>query len=403
MSILNIQERNLIDNSITSKLYHTYLPYSNTGLNKSDEIRIPIQTQDNYTYPAESLLEIEGVVHNETDQASATINFINNGIPFLFDELRYELGGVVIDRVRNPGMTSTMKGYPSLSEAECIRYHNASWSILQNSKLISADGHFNSCIPLKLLMGVFEDFQKVIINMRQELVLIRSSTDNNAVITTVAGEKPKIRIDKLAWKIEHIRVDDETKLKLVSQVERGIFLPIGFRSWELHELPTLMQTTQQSWSVKSVGQIEKPRFIIFGFQTDKQKKVDQNMSLFDHCHITNFRVKLNEEVYPYDNLKLDFDKKRWSILYEMYARFQQSYYNKTIGTPCLSPVNFAANAPLIVVDCCYQVDSLKNGNVDIRLEFETSQNIPANTSAYCLILHDRKVKYNSLTNIVKIM
>ena len=87
----------------------------------------------------------------------------------------------------------------------------------------------------------------------------------------------------------------------------------------------------------------------------------------------------------------------------MYARFQESYYYKNPGEPCLTLSKFHDIAPLIVIDCSRQNDSLKTGSVDIRLEFETNQNIPANTSAYCIILHDRLVRYNPLTNVIKIL
>lgn len=401
MNILNIGERVFSDYTITSKEYHTYLPYANTSLNKSDEIRIPIQTQNIYTYPAESFLEIEGTILDEAGKASDTIKLVNNAFAFLFDEIRYELGGVVVDRVRNPGITTVMKGYVSFTENDCVRYHNAGWNHLETPKVLSKNGYFNVCVPLKILMGVFEDFKKIIINIRQELVLIRSFSDINCVKTTKAGEKPNISINKVSWKIEHIKVDDEAKLKLLSYVEHGRDLTIAFRGWELHEYPLLQQTMQHTWNVKSVNQLEKPRYIIFGFQTTRKNQLGNDCSVFDHCNLTNFKTYLNSEIYPYDNLNVNFDKKQWAILYEMYARFQQSYYYKTVGQPCLPLDKFIEIAPLVVIDCCYQMDTLKSGTVDIRLEFETNKNIPAETCAYLLILHDKKIKYNALTGIVK--
>jgi len=39
----------------------------------------------------------------------------NNCVAFIFDEIRYELNGVEIDRSKNVGITSTFKNYVSLS------------------------------------------------------------------------------------------------------------------------------------------------------------------------------------------------------------------------------------------------------------------------------------------------
>ncbi|CAH0562751.1 unnamed protein product [Brassicogethes aeneus] len=384
--------------------YHSYLPYANSSLNKSDEVRIPIQTQNVYTYPAESFLELEGVVLDEQNKASGTIQLTNMALMFLFDEIRYEIAGVVVDRVRNPGLTSLMKGYVSFTNQDCTRYQNAGWNHLDYVKIVhQGDGHFNACIPLKILMGVFEDFRKVVVNVRQELTLIRSFTDNNSVFTTKAGEKPQIRLDKIVWKVEHVQVDDQTKLQLLSVIEKGRDLTMSFRGWELHEYPLLNQTKQHTWNVKAVNQLEKPRYIIFGFQTNRKNQPNKDCSMFDHCQIRNFKVHLNSEVYPYDNLNLNFSKQQYALLYEMYARFQQSYYYKDVGEPCFTLEKFIERAPLIVIDCCYQMDTIKNGSVDIRLEWETDQDVSAITSAYLLILHDKKVKYNPLTSTVKIL
>ena len=62
------------------------------------------------------------------------------------------------------------------------------------------------------------------------------------------------------------------------------------------------------------------------------------------------------------------------------------------------------NVPLVVIDCSRQNDSLKNAPVDVRLEFESTAIFPENTSAYCLILHDRVVEYNAVSgNVRKLM
>ncbi len=86
----------------------------------------------------------------------------------------------------------------------------------------------------------------------------------------------------------------------------------------------------------------------------------------------------------------------------MYARFQSSYYGKT-NTPLLKPEVFEKIAPIVVIDCSKQNESIKTSTVDIRIEFELEENIPEQTTAYCLILHDTIVTYTPLTGIVRRM
>ena len=43
----------------------------------------------------------------------------------MFDEIRYELNGMEIDRSRNVGMTNLMKGYTTFSSEITYSLHNA--------------------------------------------------------------------------------------------------------------------------------------------------------------------------------------------------------------------------------------------------------------------------------------
>lgn len=64
-------------------------------------------------------------------------------------------------------------------------------------------------------------------------------------------------------------------------------------------------------------------------------------------------------------------------------------------------MNSKNNYPFIVLDCSRQNEMLKSGVVDIRVHFQTNENIPPSTTAYCLIIHDRIVEYKPLSGIVR--
>ena len=87
----------------------------------------------------------------------------------------------------------------------------------------------------------------------------------------------------------------------------------------------------------------------------------------------------------------------------MYANFKFSYYGKE-PEPLLTKETFKKYAPLIVIDFSKQNEFFKQASVDVRLEFESSTNFPANTAAYCLILHDRIVQYKPINgDVIKII
>ena len=76
--------------------------------------------------------------------------------------------------------------------------------------------------------------------------------------------------------------------------------------WDLYEFPLLQSTTKHSWAVKT-SQLEKPRYIIFALQTGKRNVPSQNDSQFDVCNLTNVKLFLNSDFYPYDDMNLDFE------------------------------------------------------------------------------------------------
>lgn len=410
--ILNVTDRALFDTAITNADQHTHQPYANSKFDNNDVIRIPIENQDVYTLPWDSIIYIEGRLLKKDGTPSTTAKFVNNGVLHLFSEIHYEIGGIVIDRVRNPGITTTMKGYVSYNGHESVRLQNAGWippkldsddkPVLGSVNIVNKEGYFNVCIPLRMVLGFAEDFRKIILNIKQELVLIRSNSDNNAILNSANNENVEVKLDQVSWKIPHISVGDAQRLKLLQYLQKSVTMEIPFRSWELHEYPLLNKTHSHTWGIKSASQMEKPRFIIFGFQTNRNNDVTQNKSLFDHCKLTNIKLHVGSTMYPYDNLHLDFSKNRYAILFEMYARFQQSYYGST-SEPLFTPKEFYTLAPLAVIDCSYQNEVVKTGAVDIAVEIETGENVPEGTAAYCLILHDRIIRYNPTTNLVQQM
>lgn len=396
MNILDVTSNAIYDDeNIIRYEYHSLAPYASSTFSNNDEIRIPVHQQDIYTLPCESYLYIEGKLAGEDAKFNENIKLISNGIAFLFDEIRYEICGKEVDRVKNAGITSTMKNILTFKPSEANMIINAAWTsdVISYFNIPTVD--FGFCIPLKLLMGFFEDYKRILLNVKQELVLIRSSSDNNAVLLT-GVDKYKLTLHKIHWRIPFVYISDEYRLQLLKTVDKDRPITVAFRKWELHEYPSLPETKQLTWTIKTAAQTEKPRYVIVGLQTDRKNKLDKSASHFDFCKLYNIKLYLNSQYYPYDNLN-----GQEPILYDMYARFQSSYYYGSNNEPLLNRKNYMTYAPLIVIDCSKQNDILKTGSVDVRLEIETTQNIPVNTAAYCLLISDNVIEYTPLSGSVR--
>ncbi|XP_044005510.1 uncharacterized protein LOC122850423 [Aphidius gifuensis] len=252
-----------------------------------------------------------------------------------------------------------------------------------------------------MLLGFAEDYQKIIVNAKHEIILVRSRSDVNAIVKhqeVAAMPAFKLTISKIEWLMPYIMLSNRNKMEMMKYIQKDPIISIGFRSWELYEYPLLPTTNQIIWTVKTSSQLEKPRFVILGFQTNRKNDWTKNAGNFDHCDLTNVKLYLNSSIYPYGNLNLDIEKNQYSMLYEMYNNFTDSYYATKIES--LSKDSFITQCPLAVIDCSKQNKLLKTGAVDVRLEFESKNNFPGRTSAYCLILHDNIIEYKPISGIV---
>lgn len=396
--ILDVIEKVKFDELITRIEYHAHSPYVTSTFNHNDEIRIPIMHQDIYSLPSKSFLYIEGKLEGPP-AALATTKLVNNGIVYLFDEIRYELNGIEVDRTKNLGLTTTAKGYVSYTPNEVRSLQNAGW---ENDQLSIGNNHLNVCIPLKCLLGFAEDYNKIIINVRQELVLIRAKNDHNALYDENNSQEVTVKLNKIQWRVPYINVANAERLSLLKLLERNKSLQLGFRSWSTYEYPLLPATNKHTWQVKTSSQLEKPRYILIILQTDRKNNRDKNSTDFDHCEVNNVKLYLNSEYYPYDDMHLDFTNNKYALLYDMYTKFQTSYYSRSGYPEPLVNVKYFKNlTPIFVIDCSHKNESIKSATVDIRLEFESKTSFPPNTSAYCIIIQDRLVEYNPMTTVLK--
>ncbi|XP_044010190.1 uncharacterized protein LOC122853840 [Aphidius gifuensis] len=405
--ILSIQEPIIFDESIAHCELHAHQPYGSSTFNNNDEIRIGIQHQDLCVLPSKSSLHITGrFLTSDGKSVPKTTSLVRMAIAHMFEEIRYEINAIEIDRSKNVGLTTLMKGYISLSPNQKSLLENAGWLMSDEESLFDSSGYFDISIPLSLLLGFAEDYKKIIINAKHELILIRANSDANACLQEQpaegkSGEKIQIKLQKVEWIVPYIKVSDKQKIQLLNYIAKDPSIAISFRTWELYEYPLLPATTKQNWSVKTSTQLEKPRYIILGFQTGRKNSVTNNSSVFDHCNLRDVKLFLNSQSYPYGNLNIDFAHNQFSLLYDMFAYFQASYYYTETPQPLFTRQKFLEEAPLIVIDCSKQNEFLKSGPVDIRLEFESTTQFPAQTSAYCLILHDRIVEYNPISGSVR--
>nr|XP_046491842.1 uncharacterized protein LOC124223661 [Neodiprion pinetum] len=333
--ITRIRKPVVFHKSIAHSEIHAHQPFASSTFQNNDKIHIVVQDQELCLLPSRSSLHIHGNITKDDGVAAVMVTkLINMAVCHLFEEVRYELNGVEIDRNKNVGITSTMKGYVSLSPGQKCSLENTGWSS-GDKELTDAAGNFDVVLPFNHVQGFAEDYRRVIVNAKHELILTRSNTDLNAVIQTSATENFKITLNKIKRLLLYIKLADKPKIQLLNYIAKDPAIFMSICSWETYVYLMLPSTTQHIWSVKKSMQLDKPKYVVLGFQTATRNESLRNASVFDHCRIIDVKLLLNSQCYPYGNMNLDIYNNQYAILYYMYVPFQMTYYNKK-AEPLLS-------------------------------------------------------------------
>ena len=440
--ILQITEDIPVDDSIYEYEYKEYNPIVGTDLNRGS-IVLTIESQDIYTHPAESFLVIEGQLAAPVAPPLAgvapyadadVVTLINNGIMYLFSDVRYHLASHEIEVLQNPGHATTMLGllkYPDdFTKSQGL---NQLWlpdtNINNNNEANKVDnkgfkkrneyiirtsdpkGTFSFKIPLKHFLGFCEDYKKILYGMQQRLTLTRTNNDN-AIFRTAATDAGTVRLDKIRWFMPHVIPSDAYRLQLDKVIEKKEKLPVGYRmlQCDTSQVPTNQKSFTWRLGVKSSPDI--PRFIIVGFQSGRNNNQEQNPAIFDHLYIRNIYVTLNAKRYPDTDYDNDFNKNQYSRIYGDASSFRKKFFNmdELVSNSGINPLDYKNLFPLYVFDVTKQSEKLKTSVSDIHIKafFDNgpagANNPPANTMAYAVIISDRLFHFVSdgskVTNIV---
>lgn len=389
------------DESIIREEWHTYHPFT-TSFNNNDVIEIVINQQDVFLDMSEAQLYIEGEFKEETTAGkTGNCSLTNNAGAFLFESISYEVNGKEIEKIRDPGIVSMVKSLLCLNDQESRALEIAGWNwpsgVLKT--LESTTNEFNIRIPLSFLLGVFADYKNVIMG-KQKIKLVRARHDDNCYknVTANGDKKAAITLKSIELKVRHIYPSDAIKLRLLDDIaeNKPIFIP--FRNWEIHELPALKTTKKDIWTVKTMS--ERARYVIVFFMDNRKDNFKSDCTYLDNLNITDVKLFLNSEVYPYESLNLNFNNRQFTEAYRMYTEFQKSYLGKPTSEPLMDFAAFAKRT-LFVIDCSKQNESIKSATVDVKLEFQSSENFSNDARAFCIIVHDRILEYQALTGQVR--
>ena len=434
--ILQITEDIPVDDSIYEYEYKEYNPIAGAPLNRGS-IVITIESQDIYTHPAESYLIVEGKLVKNDDSsvydADTLITLINNGIMYLFSDVRYHLASHEIEVLQNPGHATTILGmlkFPDdFSKSQGLNQcwikdtgegntvvdgnnPNEGFKLRRNYiiNMPASRGHFCFKIPLKHFLGFCEDYKKILYGMQQRLTLTRTGNDN-AIFRANGVDVGKVDIERIRWFMPHVIPSDAYRLQLDKIIEKKEKIPVGYRMLQCDN--TSITGTEFTWRLGVKSSPDIPRFIIVGFQIERNNDQEKNPARFDNCNIGNIYVTLNAKRYPDTDYDINFNENRFCRIYGDSSTFRKKFYNmdELVSNHNINPVDYKNLYPIFVFDVTKQSEKLKTAvsDIHVKMRFNTNPALdndgnPRNVIAYAVIISDRLFHFVSdgskITNIV---
>ena len=425
--ILDIKEGLDEDESIVNYQFYQFYPESGTQLNNPGNITITVNNSDNFYHPAYSWLEFEGQLVKKTAGTAYAntdiIAFVNYGILYLFDLIKYTLNNAPVETVFNPGFVANVIGLATFPNdfkqglIECwapdettdIADTNAGFKARREFILTSEPnplGSFRFSVPLKRIFGFADDYGKILYGFIHNIILTRSSTDDNALCHTPwadhsrhqAGEVDagKVILRNLRWMLPRVTPSDVAKFTLLKQIKDEVVLNCGFRMRQ-HISIAVPTTNIFTWRLGVRSSPEQPRFIFLAFQSDKAEDQSCINTIYNHCNLSSAHVLLNNDRYPLNDFETSFGKNHFDHLYSDFIGFRKKFYgiDPLISSTYVGPLDFKRRYPIYCFDVSKQSERLKSGVTDITLHCRFDANVPANTIAHALIISDRKLKFKS--------
>ena len=426
-SILRITDSILNDDSIDKYEYFEYCPITGTNLDNIGDIRINIESQDIFTHPSESFLLIEGRLTKTdgTDYANAdNISLTNNSMMYLFRNIQYELSGHEIEKVNYVGYATTMLGLLKYTEdfgrskglnqswykdstnaptPQNIGFWNRHQHLFNHADVGEVKGTFSFRIPLKHIFGFCEDYDKVVYGFKHTLSLTRTH-EHDAIYRAAGVDAGKIVLSKIAWFMPHVMPADKDKMELYKIIERKEKVSVGYRMIQCTNI-SVPQSISFSWRLSVKSSPEVPRFIIVGFQTERNNDQTKNNTQFDNLNIKNIYVMLNSNRYPTLDYNLNFPTQKIGRAYGDVAEFRSKFFNinELISNPCISAFEYKNLYPLFLFDVSKQSERLKYSTTDIQVKVEFNRAPLVGTEGYAVIISDRLINFQSDGNKMSVV
>jgi len=215
---------------------------------------------------------------------------------------------------------------------------NESWrirNVFTNPQVDDGVWYFSAILPLSAIFSFCNEYQKAIYGMQHKISLTGTNNTSALLRTNAAidasGNYPAlvalandivVNITTLKWVMRDVRPSLIKEKEVLSIIEDKKPVQLAFLNMRLESI-NVPTATLFIWNLQLASGVERPRFIIVGFQTGKGADQTTNNASFDlnGLNVTDAYIVLNNTRYPYSNFGTNYATKAYTKCYHEYLIF----------------------------------------------------------------------------------
>ena len=363
-------------------------------------INIILNREENHLNLRDSYLEIEFVVSNDAGGVfanDANIRLVNYGMMAVFSSVKLETSvGRTIEYIDHchPNilmyklLTSTDDEY----ESGFIRNINNRDSQLKNDHIAAERGHMYMMIKMSDLLGFINDLEKIIFGLGFKLSLKRNNNDRALYNPGAVSNDGNIEIRVISWRVPSIDPSNDNRIIVQKELSKKNNVDFGYyvRKTFYKNVPN---ATNFLFDLGMESGMERPQYIIVGFENNNVNEQTHDASTFDVMNVTECYCKIGSEFYPEERMNINYGTKNYNEAFKEIVKFNKDYNGLPHNIkPYINHRTFKSNYRIYEFDTRYQRDHI--GPQPIQLNFKFSAAV-ADVICHALVLTRKVISVNS--------
>ena len=299
-------------------------------------INIILNREENHLNIHDSYLEIEFVVSDDAGGVfanDANIRLVNYGMMALFSSIKLETsGGRTIEYIDHchPNLlmykllTSTGDEYESgFVKNQCNRDSQP-----KGDHIAAQRGRMYMMIKMSDVFGFVNDLEKIIYGLGFKLILKRNNNDRalyrvNANPGAVANDG-NIEIRDISWCVPSINPSNDNRIIVQKGLNKKNNVDFSY-----YERKTFYKNVPNAinflFDLGMESGMERPQYIIVGFENNNVNEQTQDASTFDVMNVTECYCKIGSEFYPEDRMNNNYGTNNYNEAFKEIVSFYKDY------------------------------------------------------------------------------